>query len=132
MEKWAKQPSLIDPMVVLRPIITFIPTKHSFHSIKSKDTRMINLKTCKNDQWKGYLGFETILSMSKVIFYLRLFYIFLRGQILGGVPFNLSLYILSFTLQKFKDTSLEDVCDFNCHLVLAFMLKPIFPHQVHI
>jgi hypothetical protein len=27
---------------------------------------------------------------------------------------------------------MRDVCSFNCHLVLAFMPKPIFPHQVHI
>jgi hypothetical protein len=25
-----------------------------------------------------------------------------------------------------------DVCGFNCHLILASMPKPIFPHQVHI
>jgi hypothetical protein len=37
-----------------------------------------------------------------------------------------------FTLQKFRNTSMGDVCNFNCHLVLASMLKPIFPHQVHI
>jgi hypothetical protein len=28
--------------------------------------------------------------------------------------------------------NMKDVCNFNCHLVLASMLKPIFPHQVHI
>jgi hypothetical protein len=27
---------------------------------------------------------------------------------------------------------MRDVCGFNCHLVLASMPKPIFPHQVHI
>jgi hypothetical protein len=43
-----------------------------------------------------------------------------------------TIFISLFTLQKFKDTSMGDVCGFNCHLVLASMLKPIFPHQVHI
>jgi hypothetical protein len=59
--------------VVFRPITTFIPTKQSFHSIKSKDTTT-NLRTCKNDQWKGFIGFETIQSMSKVILYHWFFY----------------------------------------------------------
>ncbi len=65
-------------IVVFRPITTFIFTKHSFHSIKSKDTRVTNPRTCKNDQWKGFIGFETIPSMSKVIFYCQFFNI-LRG-----------------------------------------------------
>jgi hypothetical protein len=128
MEKWAKKPYLIDPMVVPWPIITFTLTKHSFHSIKSKDTRATNLRTCKNDQWRRFLGFETIASMSKVNFYHWVFYIFLKGQILGDVPFNQSLHIHSFTLQKLNDMNMEDVCGFNCHLVLAFTPKTIFPH----
>ncbi len=57
---------------------------------------------------------------------------FLRGQILGNVPFDCSLHILSFTFQKLIDRSVGDVCGFNYHLVLASMPKPIFPHQVHI
>ncbi len=57
---------------------------------------------------------------------------FLDGQIFGYVPLNWSLHIPSFTLQKLRDTSMGFVCGFNCHLVLASMLKPIFPHQVHI
>jgi hypothetical protein len=103
-----------------------------FHSIKSKDTKTTNPRTCKDDQWKGFIGFETIPNMSEVIFYPKFFYILLRGQILGDVAFNYNLHIPLFTLQKLKDTSMGDVCGFNCHLVLASMLKPIFPHQVHI
>jgi len=119
-------------VVVFQPITTFIPTKHNFHSIKSKDIRASNFKTCKNDQWKSFIGFETIPSMSKVIIYCRFFYILLRGQILRDVPLNCSLHIPLFTLQKGRDTSMRDVCGFNYHLVLASMLKPIFSHQVHI
>jgi len=118
--------------VVFWPITTFIPTKHNFHSIKSKNTRVTNPRTCKIDQWKGFISFETIPSMYEVIFYCRFFYILLRGQILGDVPLDRNLHISSFTLQKLKDTSMGDVCDFNCHLVLAIMPKPIFPHQVYI
>jgi hypothetical protein len=81
---------------------------------------------------KRFIGFEIIPSMSKVIFYHWIFYIFLKGQIFGYVPFNWSLHIPSFTLQKLRDTSMGDVCGFNCHLVLASMSKPIFPHQIHI
>jgi len=66
--------------VVLWPIITFIHRKHSFHSMKSKDTRATNVKSCKNDQWKGFIGFETIQSMFKVIFYHQFFYILLRDK----------------------------------------------------
>jgi hypothetical protein len=88
-------------VVVLQPITTFIPTKHNFHSIKSKDTRATNPTTCKNDQWKGYIFFETIPSMFKVIFYRQFFYI-LKGQILGGVPFDHNLHIPSFTLQNLE------------------------------
>jgi hypothetical protein len=69
-------------MVVLQPITTFIFAKHNFHSIKSKDTRTTNLRTCKNDQWKGFIGFETIPSMFKVIFYCWFFYIFSRDKFL--------------------------------------------------
>jgi hypothetical protein len=50
----------------------------------------------------------------------------LRGQIFGIVPFDQSLDIPSFTLQKFKDTSMGDVCGFNCHLVLASNQNPSF------
>jgi hypothetical protein len=39
------------------------------------------------------LGFETIPNMSKVIFYCWFFYIFLKGQILGDVPFDRNLHI---------------------------------------
>ncbi len=67
---------------------------------------MTNLRTCKNDQWKGFIGFETIPSMSKVIFYYWFFYIFLKGQILGDVPLNHNLHIPLFTLQKFRNTSI--------------------------
>jgi len=118
--------------MLFRPITTFIPTKHNFCSIKSKDTRTTNLITCNNDQWKGFIGFETIPSMFKVIFYLWFFYIFLRGQILGDVPLDCSLHIPSFTFQKLRDMSVGDVCGFNCHLVLASVSKLIFPNQVHI
>ncbi len=93
-------------VVVFWPITTFIPTKQNFHSIKSKDTRMTNPRTCQNDQWKGFWGFETIPSMFKVIFYHNFFYILLKGQILEDVPFNHSLYIPSFTLQKLRDMSM--------------------------
>jgi hypothetical protein len=119
-------------VVVFRLRTTFIPTKHNFHLIKSKGTKTINFKTYQNDQWKGFIGFQTIASMSEVILYCRFFYIFLKGQILGDVPFYRSLHILLFTLQKLKDTSVGDVCGFNCLLVLASMPKPIFPHQVYI
>jgi len=34
--------------MVFQPISTFIPTKHSFHSMKSKDTRATNLKKNKS------------------------------------------------------------------------------------
>jgi len=85
-------------VVVFQPITTFIPTKHNFHSIKSKNTRMTNFRTCKNDRWKGFISFETVPSMSKVIFYRWVFYIFLRGQILGDVPFDHSLHIPLFML----------------------------------
>jgi len=118
--------------VVFRPITTFIPTKQSFHSIKSKDTRTTNFRTCKNDQWKGFIGFETIQSMSKVILYHWFFYILLREQIVGDVPLNHSLHIPSFTLQKLRDMNMGDVCSLNCHLVFASMPKPIFSHQVYI
>jgi hypothetical protein len=118
-------------LVVPRPITTSIFTKHNFHLIKSKDTRMPNLKTCKNDQWR-FIGFKTIPSMSKMTFYRWIFYIFSSGQIFGYVPLNWSLHIPSFTLQKLRDTSMGFVFGFNCHLVLASMFKPIFPHQIHI
>jgi hypothetical protein len=63
---------------------------------------MTNLITSKNDQWKGFIGFETIPSMFKVILYCWCFYIFLRGQILGDVPLNHNLHIPSFTLQNLE------------------------------
>ncbi len=44
-------------VVVFRPITTFIFTNHNFHSIKSKDTRTINPRTCKNDQWRRVYRF---------------------------------------------------------------------------
>jgi hypothetical protein len=56
--------------------------------MKSKDTIMTNLKTCKSDQWKAFLGFETITSMFEVIIYHWIFYIFLKGQILGNVSID--------------------------------------------
>jgi hypothetical protein len=56
-------------VVVFRPITTFVPIKQSFHSSKLRYTRMTNPITCKNDQWKRFIGFETIPSMSEVIFY---------------------------------------------------------------
>jgi hypothetical protein len=86
-------------VVVFWPITTFISIKQCFHSIKSKDIKATNFRTCKNDQWKGFIGFETIPNMSKVIFYRRFFCILLRGQIFGHVPFDHSLRIPSFTLQ---------------------------------
>ncbi len=119
-------------VVVFSPIITFIHTKYSFHSMKSKDTRTTNVKSCKNDQWKGFIGFETIPSMSKVILYHQFFYILWRGQIFGDVLVDHNLHIPLFMLQKLRDTSMGDVCGINCHLVLVSMLKPIFPHQFHI
>jgi hypothetical protein len=70
--------------------------------------------------------------MSEVIIYYQFLYTLLKGQIIGDVPHDHSLHIPSFTLQKLKDMSMGDVCGFNCHLVLASMPKPIFPHQVHI
>jgi hypothetical protein len=36
------------------------------------------------------------------------------------------MHIPLFTFQKLRNTSMGDVCSFNCHLVLASMLKPIF------
>jgi hypothetical protein len=54
------------------------------------------------------------------------------GGVFGDVPFNRSLHIPLFTLQKLKDMNMGDVCDFNYHVVLASMHKPMFPHQVHI
>ncbi len=80
----------------------------------------------------GFIGFETIPNMSEVILYCWFFYIMLKGQIFGDVPLDRSLHIPSFTLQKIRNTSMGDVCSFNCHLVLASMFKLIFPHQVHI
>jgi hypothetical protein len=118
-------------VMVLHPITTFIPTKHSFHLIKSKDTRIINPKTFKSEQWKGFIGFENIPSMSKVILYHWFFYIFLRERILGDVALDCSLHIPLFTLEKLRDTSMGDECDFNCQFFLASMPKPIVPHQVH-
>jgi hypothetical protein len=118
--------------MVFSPITTFIPIKQNFHSIKLKDTRMTNPKICKNDQGKRFIGFETIPNMSEVNIYHQFIYILLRGQILGEVPLDCNLHIPSFTLQKLKDTSMGDVCGFNCHLGLASMPKPIFPHRVHI
>ncbi len=118
--------------VVFQPITTFIPTKQSLHSIKSKDTKASNPRTCKNDQWKRFIGFETIPSMFEVILYHCFFNILLRGQILGDVPLDYNLYIPLLTLQKLRDMSMGDVCGFNCHLVLASMPKPIFPPWVHI
>jgi hypothetical protein len=47
-------------IMVFRPITTFILTKHSCHSIKSKDTRATNPRTCKYDQWKGFIGFDDV------------------------------------------------------------------------
>ncbi len=67
-----------------------------------------------------------------MIIYRWFFYIFLRGKILGDVQLDRSLHIPLFTLQKLKDMNMGDVCNFNCHFVLAPMPKPIFPHQVHI
>jgi hypothetical protein len=118
--------------VVLWPITTFIPIKQIFHSIELKDTKTTNPITCKTDQWKMFISFETIPNMSKVIFYCQLFYILLRGQFLRGVPLDRTLHIPLFTLQKLKNTNVRDVCDFNCHLVLVSMFKSIFPHQTHI
>jgi len=60
-------------VVVVLPITTFIPIKQNFHSIKLKFTKVTNIITCKNDQWKMFIGFETIPSMSKVIFYRQFF-----------------------------------------------------------
>ncbi len=53
-----------------------------------------------------FIGFETILSMYNVIFHHWIFYIFLKGQIFGGVPLNHNLHIPSFTLQKLRNTSM--------------------------
>jgi len=112
--------------MVFWPITTFIPTKLSFHSIKSKDIRMINPKTCKNDQWKGFKGFETIPSMFEAILYHWFFYILLKGNFFGDVPFNHNSHIPSFTLQKFKDMSMGDVCSLIATLFWPPCLNPSF------
>ncbi len=118
--------------LVFWSITTFIFTKHNFNLIKSKNTKATNPRTCKNYQWKRFIGFETIPIMSEVIIYCPFFYTSLKGQIIGDVPLDRNLHILSFTLQKLRNTSMEDVCGFKYHLVLASMPKRIFPHQVHI
>ncbi len=100
-------------VVVFQPITTFIPIKHSFHSIESKDTKATNPITWNIDHWKGFINFETIPSMSEVLFYCRFFYMLLRGQFFGDVPLDCNLHIPLFTLQKFKDMNMGDVCDFN-------------------
>jgi len=40
-------------VVVFQPITTFIPTKQSFHLIKSKDTKATNLELAKMTNGKG-------------------------------------------------------------------------------
>jgi len=61
--------------------------------MKSKDTRATNVKFCKNDQWKGCIGFETIPNMSKVILYHQFFLHLVEGQIFGDVPLDNNLHI---------------------------------------
>ncbi len=95
------------------PITTFISIKQNFHSIKSKNTRAINPKIYKNDQWKGFIGFKTILSVSEVIFYHQFFYILLKGQILGNVPLHHNMHIPLFTLQKLRNTSMGGCMQFQ-------------------
>jgi hypothetical protein len=75
---------------------------------------------------KGLIGFETIPSMSKVILYRWFFYILLRGKILGDVPFNRNLHIPSFTLQKFRDMGMGDVCISIITLFWPPCLNPSF------
>ncbi len=55
-----------------------------------------------------------------------------EGTFFLYVPFHQSLNIPLFILQKLRNTNMGDVCGLNCHLVLTFMLKPIFPHHVNI
>jgi hypothetical protein len=93
---------------------------------------MTNLRICKNNQWKRFIGFETIPTMSEVILHHRFFYIFLKGQILGDVHSIIICIYFRSPCKKIKNTSMGDVCSLNCQLVLVSMPKPIFPHQVHI
>jgi len=55
-----------------------------------------------------------------------------KSQMFSYIPFDWNLCISLFTLHKLKNMSMEDVCNFNYHLVLAYVPKPIFAHQVHI
>jgi hypothetical protein len=85
-----------------------------------------NPRISKTNQWKGFIGFQTISNMFEVVFYRQSFYILLRGQFLGDVPFNHNFHIPSFTLQKLRDMNMGDVCGFNFHLVWLPCLNPPF------
>ncbi len=75
-------------------------TKFPFNQIKRhKNNQPYNLQKW---QMESVISFETIPSMSKVIFYCQLFYILLRGKIFKGIPLHCSLHIPLFTLQRLK------------------------------
>jgi hypothetical protein len=73
------------------------------------------------------IGCYIVPSMYKVIFYCCFFDFFMRGQVFGFVPFKWGLPSLTF--QIFWYPCMGDKCNFNCHLVMASMFKPIFSHQ---
>ncbi len=118
--------------MVFWPITTFIPIKQSFHSIKSEHTKIINPRTCKNDQWKGVISFEIIRRMAEVILYHRFLLHIIEGTNSWRCSIRLQFAYPFVHPTKSHKHEHEDVCGFNCHLVLASMAKPIFPHQVHI
>jgi hypothetical protein len=94
--------------------------------------QQLTLKLAKMTNGKMVYRFQNHIKYVQSDFLLLNFLHFLDGQSFEYVPLNWSLHILSFTLQKLRDTSMGFVCGFNYHLVLASMPKPIFPHQVHI
>jgi hypothetical protein len=100
------------------------------HPIKLIETKTCDI-TCKMSRILGK-GCCNIPSMFKVIIDCWLFDLFLRGQVIVLVSFNWDLYVSSFTLQKLEYLCMGDICNLSCHLVLASMPEPIFPHQVDI
>jgi len=60
-------------VVVFQLRTTFILTKHNFHLIKSKGTRATNFKTYQNDQWKGFIGFQTVQICPRWFFIVKFF-----------------------------------------------------------
>ncbi len=88
-------------IMVFRPTTTFILTKQNFHSFKSKDTGVTNPRTCKNDQWKWFIGFETIASMSEVIFFVCFFTFCWKDKFLEMFhPTTICIYNLLIHLEK--------------------------------